>query len=151
MAGGVQLDSASQDDAAQIAKVFATSRDAAMPWLPKLHSADDDLQFFANRVLPNQMVTVARKGNEVLGFSAFSDGWLNHLYVAPIAWRQRLGSALLRRVLADQPSCQLWVFAKNTSAQMFYTRHGFHCAERTDGSGNEEKCADIRMVWSKPV
>ncbi len=41
----------------------------------------------------------------------------------------------------------LWTFQTNTRAQAFYTRHGFTEVRRTDGSANEEKAPDVRMVW----
>ena len=36
----------------------------------------------------------------------------------------------------------------NIGAQRFYQRHGFVVAETTDGSQNEEKEPDIRLVWT---
>jgi len=45
----------------------------------------------------------------------------------------------------------LWTFVSNVRAQRFYERHGFTVAERTDGSGNEEKAPDLRYVWRPPA
>ena len=41
----------------------------------------------------------------------------------------------------------LWTFQSNTRAQEFYRRHGFTEVRRTDGSANEERVPDVRMVW----
>jgi len=71
-----------------------------------------------------------------------------HLYVDPEHWRQAIGGALLRRAQAVRPrGLDLWVFQRNTVAIAFHERHGFRIAELTDGSGNEEREPDARMVW----
>ena len=59
-----------------------------------------------------------------------------------------MGAALLELVQARQPDgfC-LWVFESNTPARGFYARHGLLELERTDGSSNEERAPDVRLVW----
>ena len=120
-----------------------------MPWLPVLHSAEGDQRFFENRVLGVETVEVVVRDQGLDGFVSYHDDWINHLYIAPDAWRQGLGSLLLKRVLRRVRFVQLWAFERNTQAQAFYHRHGFQIAERTDGDNNEEKCPDVRMIWTK--
>ena len=118
-----------------------------MPWLPVIHSPDEELEFFRNQVLPDQTVIVADNMDQVAGFAAYTHGWLNHLYVAPVAWRGGIGSELLRQVQAASSSLQLWTFQGNTTARRFYARFRFEEVEFTDGRRNEEKMPDVRMVW----
>ncbi|WP_084333522.1 GNAT family N-acetyltransferase [Hyphomonas sp. L-53-1-40] len=66
-----------------------------MPWLPVIHFPDEELEFFRNQVLPDQTVIVADNMDQLAGFAAYTHGWLNHLYVAPDAWRDGIGSELL--------------------------------------------------------
>ncbi len=121
-----------------------------MPWLPDLHSPEDDLWFFAHVVLPDQSVTVAKADDRIVGFIAVSEGWLNHLYVAPDRVGQGIGNQLLQTAFATAETLSLWVFQGNINAIGFYRSHGFVVAEETDGAGNEEHLPDARMVWTRP-
>ena len=136
-------------DAPAIARLHRVSREAAMPWLPVIHSPDEELAFFRDQVLPNETVIVADNMGQVPGFAAYTPGWLNHLYLAPDAWRSGIGSQLLRRVQAASSSLQLWTFQRNNTARAFYARFRFEEVEFTDGRRNEEKMPDVRMVWCR--
>ncbi|SFG80280.1 Acetyltransferase (GNAT) family protein [Palleronia marisminoris] len=118
-----------------------------MPWLPVVHSADEDLWFFSTIVIPAENVWVARDGSDVAGFVSANEGWLNHLYVDPGYWRRGIGSELLSEARADADELQLWTFQRNTDARRFYAAHGFDECELTDGQDNEERTPDVRMVW----
>ena len=147
MSAPVTVDRGRPDDAAEVAALFAASRAAAMPWLPVLHDAGENLAFFA-RVLAEQEVHVARRGDEVLAFIALAGGEVDHLYVRPGAQRAGLGSQLLDIAKARRPDgLELWAFQRNTAALAFYARHGFEEVLRTDGTGNEEREPDVRLVW----
>lgn len=132
-------------DAPDVAALFAASRHAAMPWLPVLHTPEEDVEFFASEA--ESATGWGAVGNgRLVGFALARDGWLNHLYVAPDARGRGVGSDLLSRVLAASPSTiDLWAFARNEPALAFYARHGFEVIERTDGSANEEGEPDVRM------
>ena len=137
-------------DAPEIAAIARLARAAAMPWLPVLHTIEGDISFYSRRVLPELRVELAERDGQICGFSAVEDDWLSQLYIRPDHWRTGVGSALLQRAMERAEFLQLWVFARNLTAQAFYIHHGFAEAERTDGSNNEEKCPDIRMTWSRP-
>lgn len=136
-------------DAPAIATLHRVSREAAMPWLPVIHSPEEVVEFFRNRVLPSQTVIVADKMGQMAGFAAYADGWLNHLYVAPDAWRDGIGSQMLRQAQAASDVLQLWTFQRNHTARAFYARFRFEEVEFTDGRRNEEKTPDVRMIWRR--
>ncbi len=85
----------------------------------------------------------------MLGISGVHEGELTHLYVAPEAQNQGIGSALLEHAKAESPDgLYLWVFQKNEGARRFYERHGFRLVELTDGAGNMEREPDARYEWT---
>jgi ribosomal protein S18 acetylase RimI-like enzyme len=143
----IELRAATAQDADVIAAVFGAARDRAMPYLPTLHSGDEDRAFFGDLAAAGA-VTVAVWGGRVVAFLALGEACVEHLYVDPPCWRQAIGAALLGHAQDTRPSgLDLWVFQRNTDAIAFYERHGFRVAERTDGAGNEEREPDARMVW----
>jgi GNAT superfamily N-acetyltransferase len=137
----MNLRRATADDVTAIAHVSRASRFAAMPWLPDLHTPDEDRAFFASEVETSHCV-VAEVEGRIVGFACERDGWLNHLYVLEEFTGQSIGSALLESVPA---ATQLWAFQRNTRAREFYRQRGWVEVELTDGSGNEEKEPDVRL------
>jgi chorismate mutase len=93
-------------------------------------------------------VWLAEADGRVVGYTRSTPTWLDDLYVVPEAQGQGVGTALLERLLADHPDgIGLWVFESNRPARDFYARHGFVTLERTDGSANEERAPDLKLVW----
>lgn len=91
---------------------------------------------------------MAEIDGHVVGYVAFRDEWIDHLYVHPDRQGQGIGPVLLEKALACGLPKQLWVFQQNTRARRFYEGRGFHPVEFTDGSGNEEKTPDVRYLWN---
>jgi ribosomal protein S18 acetylase RimI-like enzyme len=140
------LRAARPEDTPAVVAVFHAARADALPYLPILHTPEEDHAFFGSLV-DQGLVTVAEREGRVAGFLALHDDWVEHLYVAPAAQGHGLGSALLKAAQARSEQLQLWVFQRNTRAIGFYEHHGFAVAERTDGAGNEERTPDARMTW----
>jgi len=143
----MSIEVASSDDAAAIARIHRSARQKAMPWLPVLHTPDDDLWYFKTLVLPVQKVLIAHEGVHPVGFISVDKGWLNHLYISPDSWGFGFGTRLLEAARFDLSYLQLWVFQMNVRARDFYLKSGFNERELTDGQHNEEKVPDIRMEW----
>jgi ribosomal protein S18 acetylase RimI-like enzyme len=113
-----------------------------LPYLPVLHTPAEDLEFFSGQVLRADTVWVAECASAIVGFCAFGNGWLNHLYVMPSVHRAGIGSELLRIALRETEALRLWVFQQNAAAIAFYESHGFRLVRMTDGSENEEQVPD---------
>ena len=133
--------------AADCASVLRTTRKHSLPYLPDLHSEDEDIRFLADRVFAADTVLLALHDGKVVGFIAFSEGWVDHLYVVP-GWQGRgIGRELLGRAKLQCRTLQLWTFEQNIGALRFYEREGFRVVKRTNGSGNEEKEPDVLLRW----
>ncbi|WP_372618706.1 GNAT family N-acetyltransferase [Falsiroseomonas sp.] len=149
-AGSIVIRPAEPEDAAAIARILRASIRAAMPWLPELHTPEEDLAFIAGQVLPQAEVWVA--GNPApVGFVARRGEWLDHLYLAPSRRGEGIGRALLLQAMEGRERLTLWAFQRNHAARRFYERHGFRAVASTDGAGNEEKEPDVRYEWRRPA
>ena len=125
-----------------------------MPWLPDLHTPEDDRRYLREVVLPGMEVWVAEEADGVVTvFMTLGtrDGvdFMEHLYVAPAHQRRGIGTALKERATERRPAgFRLWMFQRNSGARDFYEHHGFRLVELTDGSGNEEKEPDTLYEWA---
>ena len=140
-------------DAEVLAGLFIAAREAAVPHMPKsIHTTTEIHTWFAALFDADREVWVAELDGAVVGYLILDPEWLDSLYVRPDLTGQGIGSVLLDLAKGLRPAgFALWVFESNVRAQAFYEKHGFFAAERTDGSGNEEKSPDIRMVWPGAV
>jgi len=146
----VRIERAQRDDAAEIARMFRQSFQSALPFLPELHTAQEDLQYFTEKVLPNNNVFVARStDNQIVGFISFDDSWVNHLYILPDHGRLGIGSRLLSIAKASCEKLRLWTFQKNETARRFYSKHGFTVIDETDGTHNDEREPDVLFAWNR--
>jgi GNAT superfamily N-acetyltransferase/chorismate mutase len=145
----LSLRPATAADLPAIAEVHLGSRaGAGEAFPPDAHTPDEARAWVAGWDLASYDVHVAELGGRVVGYTRATPTWLDDLYVLPHAQGSGVGTALLRRVLAEHPDgVGLWVFESNAPARAFYARHGFVELERTDGSANEEKAPDLKLVW----
>ena len=138
----------SQDEMDQAAAIHREAFDERLPWLAGLHTPAEDRAFFRDRVFVECEVWGAIN-EEVIGFIAFREGWVDQLYVLPQWQNQGAGLALLRIAQAASSSLLLWTFQWNTAARRFYERRGFVAVEETDGNGNEKLEPDILYRWQR--
>ena len=137
-------------DAADAAEVYLRARHAAVPAIPSLVHANDDVRrWFREVVVPEREVWVATDTEAgVVAVLVLHDAWIDQLFVEPGLTGRGIGSALVDVAKRQRPAgLQLWAFQSNIRALRFYARHGFVEAERTDGAGNEEGAPDVRLVW----
>lgn len=145
---------AGPEDAASITDILFRSRQAAVGAIPaSAHSQDEFLWWIRSIVLPEREVWLAEDADgRTLAVLVLDQDWVDQLYVDPDFTGMGLGSRLIDLAKSLRPAgLQLWTFQSNLGAQRFYRRHGFTEAERTDGSGNEEKAPDSRFVWTAPA
>lgn len=138
---------AQPQDAAAIGTILSDWIDET-PWMPRVHSHDDE-QGFGHMLVERGWTIVAKRAGEVLGFLSREEDEIHALYLHTEARGQGIGSALLDAAKQASPRLTLWTFQANTGAQRFYLRHGFREVERTDGADNDEKLPDIRYHWER--
>lgn len=148
---------AGPDDAAGLADLFVAAREAAYPAMPlPVRTPEEIHAWFVDLVGRGATgeTWVAERAGTLTGYLVLDPGWLDSLYVRPDLLGQGIGSALLDLAKSLRPGgFALWVFESNERARRFYARHGLWELERTDGSGNEEGCPEVRMAWpgERPV
>jgi GNAT superfamily N-acetyltransferase len=134
------------DEAAAVWWRSRHTEDSQLP--PAIHTAEQVATWFADVLLPDAQTWVALDDGRIVAVLTLDGDDLDQLYVAPEAAGQGIGSALVDLAKDLRPGgLALWTFQTNTRAQTFYRRHDFREVRRTDGSANEERAPDVRMVW----
>ncbi|PZG80398.1 histone acetyltransferase [Streptomyces sp. NTH33] len=148
--GVVVLRRAVGSDAGAAADVWLRSFAAALPAVVRPHSDGAVRAWFRDVVVPRHETWIAEADGSagIVGVMVLDGEVLSQLYLAP-DWRGRgLGDRFVALAKERSPrGLSLWTFQVNEPAHRFYERHGFVPAERTDGSGNEEREPDVRYVW----
>ena len=135
------------DDIDAIVAIFRESTAEAMPWLPVLHTADEDRDFFRRSFDEGHEFWVAELGGRVVGFAGLGGTFLNQLYVAPEHQRGGIGDALFIRAKESMPGgFRWWVFQWNERARRFYEARGGVVVELND-AGGEEQLPDALYEW----
>jgi putative acetyltransferase len=139
---------ADEQSAEAIARLLRFVLRTSLPFLPELHTPDEDIWFVRNVVFAQCEVWVAET-NDIYGFIAFREGWIDQLHVKPDCQHRGIGKVLLAQAMGTHSPLRLWTFQKNAKAIRFYQAHGFCEIERTDGSRNEEREPDILLEWAR--
>jgi len=134
-------------DMAAVARLNRHVRKTCLPYLPDLHTPEEDLVFFRSQVFPTSAIWLVEGQRALAGFTAVREGWLDHLYVDPSWHGQGVGSRLLKKAMEGKAQLDLWTFQQNAQARRFYERRGFRLIALTDGSGNEERVPDAHYRW----
>ena len=140
---------ANVDESDEVAALFRLSKETAMPYLPSLHTAEDDRAFFRDRVFAECDVWVGDRAGALAGMCAFREGWVDQLFVHPAHQRSGIGTALLRAAKAANDCLHLWAFQRNENACRFYESQGFRLVKTTDGRDNEEREPDALFAWER--
>jgi GNAT superfamily N-acetyltransferase len=95
-----------------------------------------DLLTITPDYVAKQAVFVAREGNELLGFAAVraigTEGWIDHLWVTPVAMRRGIGRALFSRCEDQARASRLTKLRieSDPHEEFFYLRMGARVTER---------------------
>lgn len=134
-------------DMEMAATVHRTSFDERLPWLAGLHTPEEDHTFFRDIVFDRCEVWGCFENARLIGFIAFREPHIEHLYVLPAHQGRGLGSVLLALAQEGCRELDLWTFQRNEAARHFYEHRGFVAIETTDGFRNEENEPDVRYRW----
>ncbi|MEP0962551.1 MAG: GNAT family N-acetyltransferase [Roseobacter sp.] len=134
-------------DAGAVGNILSVSNDA-MPWLPRVHSAAEEIKYSGDMIEAG-WVRVAKVDGRVVGFIARHEIEIYALYVLPEFQDKGIGTALMKDAMDDCDKLGLWSYEANGLAANFYELRGFVEADRTDGAGNEAGLPDIRYEWNK--
>lgn len=143
--------SATTEDVSDIAYILRSCLDFILPDLPALHTPEEDINFVGNTVMKECDVVVAVVADKSIGFIAFKQDWISHLYILPDYHNKGIGTELLSYATKAYPYLQLWTFQRNTQARGFYEKHAFIATTFTNGEGNEEKEPDVMYEWGRPT
>jgi GNAT superfamily N-acetyltransferase len=145
------LRAAKPGDAAACAWLHRHVMRTSLSFLPELHTAQEDLWYFTEKLFPANVVWVAEEGGAVVGYIAFQPHFIEHLYLMPEFQDRGLGADLLAVAMREARELRLWTFQANAKARRFYERHGFVAERLTDGADNEEKQPDVLYHWVRPA
>ena len=131
------------------ARVHRVAFDAALPRIAGLHTPQEDLWFFRERLFPSCDLWGAFAGSELIGIIAFRTDWIDQLYVLPNAQGGGIGSAVLQVAQNTHARLHAWTFQRNQQARRFYEARGFALIRETDGAENEEREPDALYRWTR--
>ena len=137
------------DDMPGLARLHRRTVEISLPFVPHLHTPEEDAWWFAERLYATNEVWLLEAGDGPEGYIAFRVGFIEHLFVRPESQGARLGATLLEKAKADSLELSLWTFQQNTRARRFYERHGFVVVTETDGHDNEEQLPDVLYRWRR--
>jgi putative acetyltransferase len=135
-------------DMPTVAALHRAVRVATMPYLHKEPSLEAGLRHFREAVFPASDIRLAADPDGlVVGYIAFRDGWVDHLYVAPGRQRRGIGTLLLACAIQGQTRVRTRVFQRNAAGIGFCTARGFKVVDRSEGDANPENEPDLLMEW----
>jgi len=143
----VRLRPAAAADIAAVVRVFRRSVRTALPFLPDLHTAEEDLVHFGS-YLGTGRITLAEADGALLGFLVETPGWIEHLYLDPDRRGGGIGRMLVDGAKSRHERLELWCFEQNLAARAFYRAQGFEEVRRTAGE-NEAGLPDILFAWER--
>ena len=134
------------------ARMWHDSQHAAYSWFreDQRHPFEEALAFFRESICRRCEVWIALAGGRIVGLLALEGDVVDHLFVAPDAWDQGIGSALLAHAKALRPGgLSLVTLQSNERARRFYEARDF-VASRFGTSPPPENEADVYYDWATP-
>ena len=142
----ITLRDAKPEDAPALAAILGAWV-AGTPWMPKLHSPEQDLGFLRHLIATQD---VRMTDAPATGFLARQGAEISQLQIAHHARRRGIGRALVHEAQTRTRHLTLWTHQANLSAIAFWQAMGFTDTARTDGRDSEENLPDIRFDWTAP-
>jgi GNAT superfamily N-acetyltransferase len=142
---------ATLDDMPAAARLHRHVMRTSLSFLPELHTPEEDVRFFSEKLFPTTEFWVAEDDGAVVGYIAFKPDFIDHLYLHPDHQDRGLGVQLLDKARAGARLLRLWTFQANAKARRFYEREGFTAELMTDGADNEEHMPDVLYRWERPA
>ncbi|MCZ6710810.1 MAG: GNAT family N-acetyltransferase [Gammaproteobacteria bacterium] len=106
----------------------------------------DRRRFLTEDLARKALLTVAKDGNDIIGFMAQNGESIEQLYLHVQRQRQGIGSRFIELAKAASPKrLHLYTFQRNLKARRFYREHGFQ--EIDYGHTNMEGLADVELEW----
>jgi GNAT superfamily N-acetyltransferase len=135
-------------DAATVAELWWTTRQASVPAIPQpVHDADDVRRWVEDVLIPAGGTWVVERGGDLVAMMTLEGSEIDQLYVAPDRQHQGLGTMLVELARQLSPGqLSLWTFRSNRRARKFYEALGFVVVGMSDGD-NEEGAPDLRYRW----
>jgi ribosomal protein S18 acetylase RimI-like enzyme len=114
------------------------------------HSWEEQLNYLKAIVQENLVyLGIEEHTDKVVGMMAVGGSELDQLYIHVDYQGRGIGTQLLNLAKELSPGkLQLYTFAINKKAQLFYEKHGFAIIDR--GVESNSGMADIRYEWVKP-
>ncbi len=140
---------ANLDDMAALARLHRHTVTTSLPFVPRLHTPEEDAWWFAEQLYATNEVWLAETEAAPAGYIAFRPGFIEHLFIHPDRQGTGLGPQLLGKAKAAFAELSLWTFQQNQRARRFYEKHGFEVVMETDGADNEEKLPDVLYRWRR--
>jgi putative acetyltransferase len=133
---------------AALARLYRRTVRHSLPFVPELHTPDEEARWFAERLYAANQVWLSEGADGPQGYIAFRADFVEHLFIRPESQGAGLGVLLLGKAKEEAASeLSLWTFQQNLRARRFYERHGFEVVRETDGADNEEKLPDVLYRW----
>lgn len=145
----MNLRRASLEDMPALARLYRRTVQTSLPFLPTLHTPDEDAWWFSERLYAVNEVWLEEGADGPSGYIAFRSDFIEHLFVRPESQGGRVGVRLLEKAKAQAAELSLWTFQQNLRARRFYEKHGFVAVTETDGRDNEEQLPDVLYRWRR--
>ena len=145
----MSLRRANLDDMSPLARLHRHTVETSLPFIPHLHTPEEDAWWFAERLFAANEVWLTEDGEGPTGYVAFRPDFIEHLFVRPDVQGSGLGLRLLAKAMEGSAELSLWTFQENVRARRFYERRGFVVVVETDGADNEEKLPDVLYRWRR--
>ena len=132
-----------------LARLYRRTVRASLPFVPELHTPEEDAWWFRERLFAANEVWFAQGDDGPQGYVAFRPDFIEHLFVRPELHGAGVGLELLNKAKEVAAELSLWTFQQNLRARRFYERNGFVVVRMTEGADNEEQLPDVLYRWRR--